>query len=424
MRRALALPVAALIFTSMFLENANSLDRPLQPNWYKANFKLLQDAPNSFVKWQEATLNYAREKERQRTEAFDQISFDLKSFPIFSTNLAIGIELRQRVTQIKTLKEDLESSFLSLQAKGLEYEKVLKFGYGNIEAAMNVYQNGSSNEDYAANKVPRASIIGYEIPPVFSSDWSDPIYFKVRIKTYQPILVYAAIDREGQGGSFYVNQVPSTINEYRDKYDQIPGSTGLVNARSAMGGIRLLEEKTWTGDALEETHIFRLDNSQRTQFDRISIYVQERSTVDCLFISFKRSHNLDGSGGSDCLALGPKRPNELSVFGQKVTQSLVEKDFNAVYEVHKRSHEIGLALNSLVDYPDQYLLDLKNLKSKSLIMSQDARLLEKEIVKFLAIADFKATANKKTTITCSKGKVSKRVTAIMPKCPSGYRLKK
>ena len=40
-----------------------------------------------------------------------------------------------------------------------------------------------------------------------------------------------------------------------------------------------------------------------------------------------------------------------------------------------------------------------------------------------AAAD-KAAALKKTTITCVKGKVTKKVTAFKPKCPSGYKVKK
>jgi hypothetical protein len=39
-------------------------------------------------------------------------------------------------------------------------------------------------------------------------------------------------------------------------------------------------------------------------------------------------------------------------------------------------------------------------------------------------ADAKAAAMKKTTITCVKGKLTKKVTAVKPKCPSGYKLKK
>ena len=36
----------------------------------------------------------------------------------------------------------------------------------------------------------------------------------------------------------------------------------------------------------------------------------------------------------------------------------------------------------------------------------------------------KAAATKKTTITCVKGKLTKKVTAVKPKCPSGYKIKK
>lgn len=39
-------------------------------------------------------------------------------------------------------------------------------------------------------------------------------------------------------------------------------------------------------------------------------------------------------------------------------------------------------------------------------------------------AEAKAAVVKKTTITCVKGKLSKKVTAVKPKCPIGYKLKK
>ena len=39
-------------------------------------------------------------------------------------------------------------------------------------------------------------------------------------------------------------------------------------------------------------------------------------------------------------------------------------------------------------------------------------------------ADAKAAALKKTTITCVKGKLTKKVTAVKPKCPAGYKVKK
>jgi hypothetical protein len=47
---------------------------------------------------------------------------------------------------------------------------------------------------------------------------------------------------------------------------------------------------------------------------------------------------------------------------------------------------------------------------------QDAKLEAARIV-----AEAKAIANKKITITCIKGKLTKKVTAIKPKCPAGYK---
>lgn len=38
-------------------------------------------------------------------------------------------------------------------------------------------------------------------------------------------------------------------------------------------------------------------------------------------------------------------------------------------------------------------------------------------------ADAQAAAQKKTTITCVKGKLTKKVTAIKPKCPAGFKKK-
>lgn len=50
---------------------------------------------------------------------------------------------------------------------------------------------------------------------------------------------------------------------------------------------------------------------------------------------------------------------------------------------------------------------------------QDAKLEAERL-----LAAIKATVTKKTTITCIKGKLIKKVTAVKPKCPAGYKLKK
>ena len=57
-------------------------------------------------------------------------------------------------------------------------------------------------------------------------------------------------------------------------------------------------------------------------------------------------------------------------------------------------------------------------KAEAARIIEDARAQASKILE-----DAKAVA-KKRTITCVKGKLSKKVTAVQPKCPSGYKLKK
>jgi hypothetical protein len=45
-------------------------------------------------------------------------------------------------------------------------------------------------------------------------------------------------------------------------------------------------------------------------------------------------------------------------------------------------------------------------------------------VSHFGIIDTSSAVIKKTTITCIKGKLTKKVTAVKPKCPTGYKVKK
>ena len=59
-----------------------------------------------------------------------------------------------------------------------------------------------------------------------------------------------------------------------------------------------------------------------------------------------------------------------------------------------------------------------------LIAKQEAEAKAASELKAIQDAQAKAAALKKATITCVKGKLIKKITAIKPKCPSGYTLKK
>ena len=46
----------------------------------------------------------------------------------------------------------------------------------------------------------------------------------------------------------------------------------------------------------------------------------------------------------------------------------------------------------------------------------EVKILEKKVASILAVI-----ATQKVTISCKKGKVIKKITAVKPKCPSGYK---
>jgi hypothetical protein len=60
-------------------------------------------------------------------------------------------------------------------------------------------------------------------------------------------------------------------------------------------------------------------------------------------------------------------------------------------------------------------------KKREFASAEVVRLAEELKVK--QEADAKAAALKKTTITCLKGKLVKKVTAVKPVCPKGYKKK-
>jgi hypothetical protein len=73
-------------------------------------------------------------------------------------------------------------------------------------------------------------------------------------------------------------------------------------------------------------------------------------------------------------------------------------------------------------------LNCENFREKTfptLVSTLDSNLSSLDISLTAAIktADTKPIITKKTTITCVKGKITKKVTAVNPKCPTGYKKK-
>ena len=125
---------------------------------------------------------------------------------------------------------------------------------------------------------------------------------------------------------------------------------------------------------------------------------------------------------------GAKIPNRhsISIEGSwlKVRSGI---PLQASYGVEKR-----LQLIKPATFPDiskgkellEKIVEGKSTRSIELKAKQEAEAKAAAELKAKQDADAKAAALKKTTITCVKGKLIKKVTAVKPKCPSGYKVKK
>ena len=103
---------------------------------------------------------------------------------------------------------------------------------------------------------------------------------------------------------------------------------------------------------------------------------------------------------------------------QKLSLSLIPKDL-AKGDAAKQLFNEAENNRALSLKREQAAKEAAELKAKQ---EADAKLAAE--LKAKQEAEAKAAAAKKTTITCVKGKISKKVTSVKPKCPSGYKLKK
>ena len=112
----------------------------------------------------------------------------------------------------------------------------------------------------------------------------------------------------------------------------------------------------------------------------------------------------------------------IGVFNSRISKylSLKSKDpTNESLAVLKLKYSFpdSIIKSDLCSSDTERILKLANTDS---IVNQDLDRVAEEI----DAKEAKVTSQKKTTITCVKGKLIKKVTGIKPKCPSGYKVKK
>jgi hypothetical protein len=125
--------------------------------------------------------------------------------------------------------------------------------------------------------------------------------------------------------------------------------------------------------------------------------------------------------------LKAKQEAEAKAIADAAAQKVIQDDFNAVTSSYQK---LLLRIYDLkIKFPR--VSNLLGIEEKMLrlpiILGNDLSTAKYNIQSVHASLDASEKVwekTQKTTITCLKGKTTKKVTAIKPKCPSGYKVKK
>jgi hypothetical protein len=227
------------------------------------------------------------------------------------------------------------------------------------------------------------------------------------------------------------NQVISGILEELDRAASMAAATGVrtvVNTLAATsvidGKITAANSRISTCNARATSSLIKSNDASLEKMTR-SIYLQsvglwnncsrtygsilkslEGNAARILFLQ-----NSIDKAASDRLAADAKAAAEL-----KAKQ---EAEAKAAAELKAKQEADAKVAAELKAKQEAEAKAAAELKAK-----QDAEAKAAAELKAKQEAEAKGAAVKKTTITCVKGKLTKKVTAVKPKCPAGYKVKK
>ena len=166
-----------------------------------------------------------------------------------------------------------------------------------------------------------------------------------------------------------------------------------------------------------------------------TIMVWAATGVDDLGYSC-RIYMSDNYATFDYLTPGCTQRDHLSISVPEISQSQAALDNKISEKIitiwqNREKYKTHIEkLNSYHRIEDSKVVTIELLLSTYKQLSSEVNMFEKQQNDRLAqlkaersLAAAKAAANKKTTITCIKGKLIKKLTAVKPKCPSGYKVK-
>jgi hypothetical protein len=139
----------------------------------------------------------------------------------------------------------------------------------------------------------------------------------------------------------------------------------------------------------------------------------------CITASLRFTHklsDLNSNGEAEARAAAEKAAAELKAKQEAEAKAAAEK---AAAELKAKQEAEAKAA---AEKATAELKAKQDAEAKAAAEKAAAELKAKQEAEAKAAAE-KAAASKKTTITCVKGKLTKKVTAVNPKCPAGYKKK-
>jgi hypothetical protein len=141
----------------------------------------------------------------------------------------------------------------------------------------------------------------------------------------------------------------------------------------------------------------------------------------------KAKQEAEAAAAKAAAELKAKQEAEAKAIADAAAQKVIQDDFNAVTSSYQK---LLLRINDLkIKFPRVSIL--LGIEEKMLrlpiILGSDLSTAKYNIQSVNASLDTSEKIwekTQKTTITCVKGKTTKKVTAIKPRCPSGYKVKK
>ena len=409
-----------LVFSTVValgIQTSAGLERPSSPFKVHSDFDLASGKP-AFVEYQQQFYEYLKSKNQDVDKNLARVRFNLDAMPDFVGLNSISTSDLSKINQINGRKLDILNRLSALEKEKFSQQTNLKVGLFTIESIADEFPNSLSVEEYNSNKLPRAKIVSYELPEAFPDDFNKAFFIKIKIKSFQPYSLNSIMIGDGYMDFTNGFQIPRTTEEFKLQYLSDQGSSALINSNSMRKGLRVTQSRKWNGDSVEDTYVLRHVNAGK-QLSKIQIIVSERTVTDCIDIILDPLSGSLGSGNGGCESIPTKRESILGKFNNIVGETALEREFNQYFAIYKESFEYGYAASLYTDYSDPFPANTAELSLKSENLRVDARSLDLQIQKNAVISSLKPS-----TITCIKGKLTKKVTAVRPKCPSGYKVKK